>query len=56
MEIWLAGTLNQLFMRGSYTQIKLRKNKVVSGKTLFFLIDPFHTFCISHSIFLNIVF
>ena len=32
MDIWLAGTLNQLFMSGSYTQI-IKKNKVVVSKT-----------------------
>ena len=32
MNIWLADILNQLFMRGSYTQI-IKKNKVVDSKT-----------------------
>ena len=32
MDIWVITTLNELFIRGSYTQIKFSKNKVVSGK------------------------
>ena len=33
IDIWLACTLNQLLMRGSYTQIKSKKKKkVVKGK------------------------
>ena len=39
LDIWLAGTL---ILRGSYTQI----NFSGSGKTPFFVIDPFRTFCI----------
>ena len=27
IEIWVAGTLNQLSIRGSYTQIKFSKKK-----------------------------
>ena len=38
MEIWLAGTLNQLFIRGSYTGIVGN-----SGKTPFFVNDQFCT-------------
>ena len=33
--IWVIGTLNQLFMRGSYTQTKFKKIKVVSAKPFF---------------------
>ena len=43
MDIWVVGTVNQLFKRGSCDKVKLSKNKVVSGKTLFFVIGPFHT-------------
>ena len=32
MYIWAIGTLNQLFIRGSYTQIKFSKNEVFSDK------------------------
>ena len=32
IDIWLACTLNQLLIRGSYTQIKSKKKKVVKGK------------------------
>ena len=28
MEIWEVGTLNQLFIRGSYTEIKFSKKKI----------------------------
>ena len=44
--IWEIGTLNQLFIRGSYTQIKF-SNEVVSDKSPFFVIGPF---CTLHSI------
>ena len=37
MNIQVAGILNQLLIKGSYTQIKFSKNKVVSGKTPFYL-------------------
>ena len=47
MYIWAIGILNQLFIRGSYTQIKFQKNEVVSGESPFFVIGPF---CTSHSI------
>ena len=50
MDIWL---IKSLFIRGSYTQNKFQKNKVASGKTLFFLIGPF---CTSHSICLKLGF
>ena len=33
MYIWEIATLNQLFIRGSYTQIKSSKNNLFSGKT-----------------------
>ena len=59
MDIWVAGILNQLFMRDSSTQIKLskkKKNEVVCGKTLFFVIGPFHIFCIPRPFFLSISF
>ena len=51
MGIWVVGTLNQLFIRG--TETKFLKNKVVTGKTPFFVIGPF---CTHHSICLNISF
>ena len=54
MEIWAVGTLNQLFMRGPHTEIKLStKKKTFSGKTLFFVIGPFSS---PHSISLNVRF
>ena len=51
MDIWVVGTSNELFIRGSWTETKFSKNKVVAGKTPFFEIGPF---CNHHSIFLNI--
>ena len=51
MDIWVFGTLNQLFIRGFHTRIKFSKNKVVSGKSLSFVIGPF---CTPHSIYLNV--
>ena len=43
MYIWVIGTLNQLFVRGFYTQIKFSKknNEIVSGKNSFFVIGSF---------------
>ena len=35
MGIWVVGTVNQLFLKGSYTESKFSNDKVVSGKTLF---------------------
>ena len=32
MDIWLIGTLNQLFLRGLCTRIKFLKNKVLGAK------------------------
>ena len=32
--IWVVGTLNQLILRGSHTEINFKKNKVVTGQTL----------------------
>ena len=46
METWVKGTLKQLF-------INFQTNAEVSGKTLFFAIDPFGT---PHSIHLKIGF
>ena len=42
MYIWEIGILRQLFMIGSFTQI-FKKNKVVSGKSPLFVIDPLCT-------------
>ena len=51
LGIWVVGTLNQLLLRGSFTETKFSKNKVVCGKTPFFVIGPF---CTPLSICLNI--
>ena len=40
MYIWGISTVNQLFVRGSYTQIKFSKKRN-SGKSLFFVIGSF---------------
>ena len=51
MDIWVVGTSNQLFIRGSYGQAtSSKKKKVVTMKTLFFLIVRFYT---PYSICLN---
>ena len=45
------GASNQLFIRGSYTEIKSSKNRVVSGKTAFFVISPIfspHSLCLNN--------
>ena len=42
MDIYVLGTLNQLFIRGSYTQIKFSKKKKVDWrKTPLFVIVQF---------------
>ena len=53
MDIWVIGALNQLFRRGSYTQLSFWKNKVIVGKTPFYVIG---LFCTTHLICLNIGF
>ena len=50
MDIWVVGTSNQFFIRGSLTETKFSKNKVITDKTSFFVIVPFR---IPHSICLN---
>ena len=51
INIWAIAIENQLFRRGSYTQINFfKKNEEVSGKSLIFVIG---TFCTYHSICLN---
>ena len=51
MVIWVVCTLNQLFIRHCYTQIKFsKKKKQVSGKIPFFLTGAF---CKPHSVCLN---
>ena len=47
MDIWVVGTLNQLFIGSSQTETKFQKHKVVTDKTPFFVIGPF---CTHHSI------
>ena len=39
MGIWVVGTPNWLFLRGSKTRTNFPKNKVVTGKTPLFVID-----------------
>ena len=53
MGIWVASTSSQLIVRGSLTETKFPKNKVVTGKTPFFAIGSFYS---HHSICLNIGF
>ena len=53
MDIWEVDTLNQIFIKVCYAQIKFSKNQVVSGKTLFFVVGPFYT---PHAICLSIGF
>ena len=47
MRIWEIAILNQVFIRGSYTQVKFLKKKVLSGKSAVFVIGPI---CTPHSI------
>ena len=53
MEIWVVFTSNELFIKGSYSQIKFSNKRVVSAKAVFCMIGPF---CTSHSVCLNIGF
>ena len=53
MGAWAVGKLNQLFIRGSFTETKLSKKKTVTGKTPYPVIGPF---CSYHSVCLNIGF
>ena len=43
MGAWVVGTLNQLFIRVLKLKQSFQKNKVVTGKTPFFVIGPFCT-------------
>ena len=40
MDIWVIGTLNQIFIRNSCSQRKFSEDTVVSGKAPFFVIGP----------------
>ena len=41
--VWVIGTINQLFIRCSYNTQIFKENKVVSGKSPFFVKGPFCT-------------
>ena len=43
MDIWLFGRLNQLFIKNFILELNFQKNKVVSGKTPFFVRGQFFT-------------
>ena len=43
IDLWVLCTLNKLFIRGSFTEIKFQKNKVVSGETPLTVTGPFCT-------------
>ena len=49
MDIWVTGTLSQLFVRVCHNEIKFSKSKVVSGKTPIFVIGSLcnSPFCLS---------
>ena len=54
MYIRVIGTLNHLFIRGSYTPLNFfLKKEVIGGRSPFFVIGPF---CTPHSVNLNIGF
>ena len=53
MGIWVVGTSHQLFVRVLKLKQNFQKNKVVTGKTQFFVIRQMST---HHSICLNIGF
>ena len=41
IDIWVVGTLKQLFISDSKTETNFQKNKVVTDKSPLFVIDPF---------------
>ena len=41
MDIWVIDKLNELFIRGYYTENKFSEKKVISGKIPLFVVDPF---------------
>ena len=51
MYIRAIGTVNHVFVTGSYTQLNFQKNEIVSGKCPFFVIG---IFCTLSPIWLNI--
>ena len=55
INIWVVGISNQLFLRSflNWKKKKIKKNKVVTSKTPFFVMS---LLCTPHSIFLNISF
>ena len=53
IDIWVTGTLNQLFTRVFILELNFRENKVVRDKTAFFLISPI---CTPYTLCLNIGF
>ena len=53
MDIWVVGTLSQLFIRVLILKLSFLKSTIVSGKTPLFEIGPFYT---PHSTGLNIGF
>ena len=52
IKIWVVVTSKQIFIRGELLKLKqnFQKNKVATGKTLFFVIGPF---CTHDSVCLN---
>ena len=53
MDIWTIDTLDQLILRGPYTKYQFPRNRVFSGKSPFFVMDPL---CTPYSICVNIDF
>ena len=50
LGVYAVGTLNKLFIKGSYSEINFLKINAVSGKLMQLVIDPF---CTPLSISLN---
>ena len=53
IDIWVTGTLNQLFTRVFILELNFQENNVVRDKTAFFLISPI---CTPYTLCLNIGF
>ena len=46
IDIWVVGTTNEIFAKGSETEARFLKNELITGKMSFFVIG---SFCTPHS-------
>ena len=43
IDIWVVGTTNEIFAKGSETEARFLKNELITGKMSFFVIGSFCT-------------